>query len=412
MRRERTSAGSSCRRHGNADGVYVWSAEYATTADRPTLSVTYVPPFGCLTNADCDDGVYCNGAETCYTGTGQCQTGTSVICGDAVGCTVNACDENLNTCTTVPDADLCDDGNPCTIDTCDIALDCQHLNSTDPCSDGDACTTGDVCSGGICLSGGPLSCDDGVACTDDSCSQATGCANVSSCPVGQFCNEGTGECLSSTAPPLPILAGATWKYMKGTVEPTPTDLTAWTRQTFDDQTWLSGASGFGYGADCVASRATLLTDMQNGYVSVYLRHAFFVSNPGRVTALTLTVDYDDAFVAYINGTEVARRNVTRQPAAPNGRRGRRPRVLGLRQTCNAAADDRPVRLHLTADVGRQRDRHPGAQPDGGQHGLHDPADPEQRGVERLRRQHRLQRQQPLHRRHLQHGERGVHLHSR
>ena len=90
-------------------------------------------------------------------------------------------------------------------------------------------------------------------------------------------------------------------------------MTAWTRQAFDDQTWLSGASGFGYGADCVASRGTLLTDMLNGYVSVYLRHAFFVSNPGRVASLTLTVDYDDAFVAYINGTEVARSNVTGGP---------------------------------------------------------------------------------------------------
>jgi len=40
--------------------------------------------------------------------------------------------------------------------------------------------------------------------------------------------------------------------------------------------------------------------------SCYLRYAF--TNPGGLASLTLRVRYDDGFVAYLNGTEVARRN--------------------------------------------------------------------------------------------------------
>ena len=190
----------------------------------------------------------------------------------------------------------CNDDNPCTDDTCTIATGvCNHANDdTNFCSDSVACTL-DACSAGACIS------------TD-------------TCTGGQVCNHGTGLC--ETPPPidpLPITGGETWSYLKGTAEPTPADLTAWTRLTYDDAAWLAGPSGFGYGTDCAASRGTTLTDMQSppatpGYVSLYLRKEFWVANPAAVLTLTMTADYDDAFVAYINGTEVARStNVTGTP---------------------------------------------------------------------------------------------------
>ena len=74
--------------------------------------------------------------------------------------------------------------------------------------------------------------------------------------------------------PLPILEGDTWTYFKGTIEP-PAD---WNQIAFIDTAWLSGASGFGYGD---GDDATVLSDMQNVYLSVYTRRQFDVyGSPG------------------------------------------------------------------------------------------------------------------------------------
>ncbi len=107
--------------------------------------------------------------------------------------------------------------------------------------------------------------------------------------------------------PNPLLAfklinqGDTWRYFRGTSFPS-----GWTTNGFDDSGWLTGPSGFGYGD---SDDATVLSDMQNSYVTVFTRREFIVTNPTALVAMTLGADYDDGFVAYINGVEVTRRNV-------------------------------------------------------------------------------------------------------
>ncbi|MBP7148345.1 MAG: DNRLRE domain-containing protein [Acidobacteria bacterium] len=203
----------------------------------------------------------------------------------------------------------------------------------------DACNVG-VCTNNRCVAqatneGG--TCDDGVACTaPDTCTAGVCNTGVDTCPSGQTCNHGTGICEAEALDPLPIAVGETWRYFKGTVEPTPGDLTAWTAIDFDDAAWLEGASGFGFGTDCSALHGTVLSDMQNGYVSVYLRKAFRVDDPARVSSLTLTVDYDDAFVVYLNGTEVARRNVAGTPPAYSQLATADHECSSCNGTCNAA----------------------------------------------------------------------------
>ncbi|MBN2455051.1 MAG: metallophosphoesterase, partial [Sedimentisphaerales bacterium] len=105
---------------------------------------------------------------------------------------------------------------------------------------------------------------------------------------------------------LPILVGDAWKYFGGTSEP-PAN---WNDLNFDDSSWLQGATGIGYtdGDD-----ATILSDMQNTYISVYARKEFNVPDPNAVYRLLFSMDYDDGFVAYLNGTEIARANVTGNP---------------------------------------------------------------------------------------------------
>jgi hypothetical protein len=100
---------------------------------------------------------------------------------------------------------------------------------------------------------------------------------------------------------------------------------------FDDSGWLTGATGAGYdddpssggnyntvlGLDVAAPPGNqTATPMRNAYGSLYVRVPFNVANPAAAQSLILRMQYDDGFVAYLNGTEVARssNNVPAEPA--------------------------------------------------------------------------------------------------
>ena len=101
--------------------------------------------------------------------------------------------------------------------------------------------------------------------------------------------------------------GDSFRYLIPSSEPNSN----WKNINFDDSNWIQGISGFGYddGDD-----ATILP---NGTLSIYLRISFEMSNLESLSSLILDMDYDDAFVAYINGTEVARANINGNPPAYN-----------------------------------------------------------------------------------------------
>ncbi|HMP76542.1 MAG TPA: metallophosphoesterase [Kiritimatiellia bacterium] len=125
---------------------------------------------------------------------------------------------------------------------------------------------------------------------------------------------------------LPLLEGDLWRYFKGTSTPATQGTNQWYRPEYLDGAWGGPApSGFGYG-DC--DDATVLSDMQNSYISVFTRKAFRVDNPGSISHLTLAVDVDDGCVAHLNGVEVARVNmpagtITRHTAASSARESSR-----------------------------------------------------------------------------------------
>lgn len=102
-----------------------------------------------------------------------------------------------------------------------------------------------------------------------------------------------------------IPPGDTWRYLKGFGEASYPP-TAWQQPEYDDTGWLSGNTGLGYGDN---DDATLLDDMRGGYVSVFLRHTFDIPASTMPASLVLEIGYDDGFVAYLNGSEVARRNL-------------------------------------------------------------------------------------------------------
>ncbi len=106
-----------------------------------------------------------------------------------------------------------------------------------------------------------------------------------------------------------IVPGDDWRYFRGTADPSdPAD--AWQEVGFDDDSWDIGPSGFGYddGDD-----ATVLDDMEDNYRTVYIRREFTIAAPLPEGRLILEVDYDDGFVAYLNGEEVERPNMPDGP---------------------------------------------------------------------------------------------------
>ncbi len=92
--------------------------------------------------------------------------------------------------------------------------------------------------------------------------------------------------------------GDEWKYIVPTQEP-PAD---WNTINFNDQNWDTGKSGFGYGDD---DDSTLVPTT----MSVYIRKKFLINDTSILKDAILHMDYDDSFVAYLNGEEIARGNI-------------------------------------------------------------------------------------------------------
>jgi hypothetical protein len=159
----------------------------------------------CGTNAECDDELFCNGIETCSEG--HCLAGTAPACADSTGCTVDTCNEVTDSCTHTPSNALCDDGawcngaeicdvttgckagiSPvctdsiaCTTDTCNEATDtCDHTPVNAICDDGLFCNGAETCSATLgCQDGTDPTCADSIQCTIDSCNTVTNaCDNI------------------------------------------------------------------------------------------------------------------------------------------------------------------------------------------------------------------------------------------
>ncbi len=154
------------------------SIEVVDSTDPPADPPTEIG-MPCTSDAECDDGTYCNGIEYCHP-SGVCARTPSVDCDDGIGCTIDSCNEETDSCPHPTDAASCADASLCTVDRCDATLDaCVH----DPvdCADTTTCTV-DACnpaSGACTHTVSNEACNDGNACTTDTCTVATDtCNNV------------------------------------------------------------------------------------------------------------------------------------------------------------------------------------------------------------------------------------------
>jgi len=96
----------------------------------------------------------------------------------------------------------------------------------------------------------------------------------------------------------------TWSYYIGD-DQVPN---SWNAQTFDETSWATGSGGFGYGDNDDNTTIAQTT-------SIFIRKEFNISSISSITSAILHADYDDGFVAYLNGTEIARGNMAGNPPA-------------------------------------------------------------------------------------------------
>jgi len=92
-----------------------------------------------------------------------------------------------------------------------------------------------------------------------------------------------------------IYAEDEWKYQTADTDPGDD----WMHLNFTDSEWQSGSGGIGYGDgdDNTIVPTTL---------AVFLRKSFEIPDISKIARAIVHIDYDDAFIAYINGIEFAR----------------------------------------------------------------------------------------------------------
>jgi len=115
-----------------------------------------------------------------------------------------------------------------------------------------------------------------------------------------------------------------YKYFIGDTEP-PSN---WRNIDFDDSGWTDGYHRIGYGD---GDDSTIIKPC----ISLYIRIEFYVSDTDYCKEANFMVDYDDAFVAYLNNVEMIRSNI--------GIIGDTPTFDKLAYRSHEAVDYRPLR---------------------------------------------------------------------
>jgi len=94
-----------------------------------------------------------------------------------------------------------------------------------------------------------------------------------------------------------VRADNIWRYWSG--QTPPTNYGQWNQPGYDDNAWNSGPGGFGYGDN---DDNTVIAPT----ASILLRREFEIADAGNLTHLLFHADYDDGFIAYLNGVEIMR----------------------------------------------------------------------------------------------------------
>ncbi len=116
--------------------------------------------------------------------------------------------------------------------------------------------------------------------------------------------------------PALVRVGDIWQFFKATTPPAGAPLD-WTRPNYQvGAEWLTGRSGIGTYVGGRDSENVLLFDRNYNYVSVLFRRDFVLQAPESIQLLVLRLDYQEGFVAYLNGREILRVGLAGPPGQP------------------------------------------------------------------------------------------------
>lgn len=96
-----------------------------------------------------------------------------------------------------------------------------------------------------------------------------------------------------------VYAEDEWRYFPGTFQ-LPDN---WVALGFNDNDWPSGPGSIGYGD---GDDNTIIDPIP----SLFMRHRFNVVDKSKIKLAFFHADYDDGFIAYLNGVEIARANMS------------------------------------------------------------------------------------------------------
>ena len=144
-------------------------------ANPPSLDARALDAQACMSATDCDDGLVCNGSESCTEG--RCIAGTALRCDDGIACTTDFCSDELRGCVQrppdvdgdgvvaatcvdtrgMPLGDDCDDADPrvypSALEVCDVARrdeDCDPTTRGGLDADSDGFEDARCCNGASC----------------------------------------------------------------------------------------------------------------------------------------------------------------------------------------------------------------------------------------------------------------------
>ncbi len=94
---------------------------------------------------------------------------------------------------------------------------------------------------------------------------------------------------------LAVDADDDWRYYSGSSQPD----TNWRNRSFNESVWQRDNGGFGFGD---GDDNTTISQTK----AVFFRRTFTVNDPSDIVCAVLNMDYDDGFIAYLNGVEIGR----------------------------------------------------------------------------------------------------------
>ncbi|MBI3414740.1 MAG: hypothetical protein HY043_05370 [Verrucomicrobia bacterium] len=137
-----------------------------------------------------------------------------------------------------------------------------------------------------------------------------------------------------------------WRYHKGNAGAREVDWKT-TVDTNLGPAWLPANGGFGYADNAaeVSLCGTILADMRGNYSTVAMRQSFtVVTNIDPALHLTLTMDWDDGFIAWLDGTYLVSQNSPGAPAEP-------PADAAATATHESSRGDNSAQPAVTYDMG-------------------------------------------------------------